>query len=198
MSLTAFSSTGAAEVDERARDLSHGVANGEVEVGELGVAGEGEGLELLVELGTGNLAVVGLDDDGVGEEESGTSVSNGVETLSGGLLLTVVDREGLARELPEAVGAVDGNLLQVTLELGLVDGTELVGTDGVVAEIGSEDGLGQGGGDVVEEGLSLLGLNGVKLGKGKTKETIVGLVLDEGLGHLGGQQDEEQEPLDAE
>ena len=85
--------------------------------------------------------------------------------------------------MPEAVGGVDSGPFHSAVEFRGVDGAEFVGTDGVVAEVGGEDGHGEGGDRVVEEGLLLRGLHGVEFGEGETDEAVGLCVLDEGGGY---------------
>lgn len=177
------------KVDVGALDGGRGATDVEGKIGHLGVAREDETTGLRVVGGTGNGGVVSVDGSRVGEDEGGTGVGNGLSTSGTLLGGAAVNGKAFAGELPESLGVVDGDPGHGAGELGGVDAAELVGAGGVGTKVSSEERLGERGHDVVEEGLLLLGLDGVELGKGKTEETVVVGVLDERLGDGGGELD---------
>jgi len=136
-----------------------------------------------------HLAVVAIDDALVREHERGARVGDGLAAGHAGARGAAADREGLRRELPEAAGGVDGGPGERARELGRVDGAELVGAGGVVAEVGREDGLGQRREGVVEEGLLLHRLDRVELAEGEPNEARRLSVGDEARGHVRGELD---------
>lgn len=175
------------EVDVGSLDTSHEVVtNLHHQIRQLCVARDGDTSNLSIVDGTGDLRVVTLDDSGVGDDQGGAGVSDGLEAGLTHGWRTGTDCEHLRRELPEALGSVDWNPGHGAVELSSVDATELVGTDSGLAQISGEDGLGERGHDIVEEGLLLLGLDGVQLAEGKTDETVVVGILSEGLGDSSG------------
>lgn len=95
------------------------------------------------------------------------------------------DLELVGGELPETLGGVDVGPGEGAVELGRVDVAELVGADGVLAEIGCEDRHGEAGHGVVEEGLLLSGLDGVEFGVSETDESVGVGVCHEGLRDCG-------------
>lgn len=178
------------KVDIGSLDAGHvGTANIKHEIRQRGVAVNGDTTGLRVVLRRGDLAVVALDDGGVGDDEGGAGVGDGLAGGVARLRLAGADGELGGRELPEALGGVDGDPGHGAVELGGVDVAELVRARGGLAQVGGEHGLRERGHDVVEEGLLLLGLDRVELAEGETDQTVVVAVLDEGLRHRGGHLD---------
>jgi hypothetical protein len=103
--------------------------------------------------------------------------------------LRVADGDLRGRKFPEAVLQVDGHGGQAAGELGIVDDAELVAASRAVFEVRGEDGAAQVGCDVGEEGLLLLGPDGVEFAKGEANEAVGGSVRGEGLGDGGRQAD---------
>lgn len=186
--LTAAADLG--KVDVVSGNLGHvDVAHVERQVGQLGVAGEGEAADLGIVLRALNLGVVGRDSFRVGQDERRARVGDALAARRRGLRLSAVDGEALAAELPEALCRVDGDPGQLALELGPVDGAKRVGAGRVLPQVGREDGLGEVGLDVFEKRLLLLGLDRVDLGKGQAHEAVAALVHDKLLGHGRGELD---------
>jgi len=79
--------------------------------------------------------------------------------------------------LPPALRGVDIGVGDAACVLGAVDVPEVVGTGGVVLEIGGEERLREGIVHGVEEGLLGGGLNGVQGGERQTKQAISVLIL---------------------
>lgn len=170
--LTGSSGINCGKLDIATSDGSHETStNIEFHIWQDGVARECDTTNGLVVDGTLNLTVVGVDDSSTGEHESGSGISDGLGTWNGHWS-SGTNLERLGRELPETVGGVDGSPLHGTVELGGVNGSELVSSDCVLSEIGSEDWLGELGHGVVEEGLLLSWLDGVELGESKTDEAV--------------------------
>lgn len=153
-------------------------------------AGAREGVtpDVRVVLGALDLAVVGLRDGVVDEHERGAGVGDGGARARVPLLLAV-DAEAVRRELPEALGGVDGDVGERAGVLGTVDVAELVGSGGGVLQVGGEDGLGQGGHDVVEEGLLLGRLDGVELAESQAEKAVAVHVLHERRAERRGELD---------
>lgn len=124
----------------------------------------------------------------VDEHERRAGVGDGRVGVRVLLLLTA---QGVAcgRELPEALGIIDLDIAERAGKLGTVDDSEIVRSGGAMPEVGGEDGQGEVGHDVIEEGLLLGRLDGVELAESQTDETITGCVLDELIGDGGGELD---------
>lgn len=113
-------------VDVAARNGDGGLADAEAEVGKVGVAGEDISTVDSVVAGSLDSGVVSVDDVGGEKHQGGASVSDaadGVCRVGVGANLVAGRVEG-----PEAVGAVDGNVLDVAGVSSLVDEAEVVGT----------------------------------------------------------------------
>lgn len=85
----------------------------------------------------GDLGVVGLDDGVRGVDEGGAGVGDGVDAARHECAAT--DGVAGAGELPEALGAVDGDVVDGAGVLGRVDDTEVVCTSSVVFQVSSEE-----------------------------------------------------------
>jgi len=178
--LTRASFINRGEVDIVTPDSCHIYSsNIDSQIRQLRITGESHASDSLVVDCASNLAVVSVDDGGVGKHEGSSGISDGLAS-SDVHRSPGPDLELGGRELPEAVGGVDGRPSEGAAELGGVDGAEGVGAYGGLAEIGGEDGHGEGGLGVVEEGLLLRGLDGVELRVGEANKSIGLRVLDEG------------------
>jgi len=134
------------------------------------------------------LAVVGLRDGVVDEHEGGAGVGDG-GARARVLLLLAADAEAVRAELPETLGRVDGDVGERAGELGTVNVSELVGSGGGVLQVGGEEGLGQGGLDVVEKRLLAGRLDGVEFAESQAEEAVAVHVLREGRAERGGELD---------
>lgn len=175
-------------VHEGARDDGAVGADAERDAGQGRGAGEDVAAVGGAVAGVGDLAVVGGDDVGGEVEEGGAGVGDGVDGGAGEG--AGADGVAVGRELPEAVGGVDGHVSDAAGVLGAVDVAEVVVADAALLEVGGEDGGGQALGDGVgEEGRLLHGLDGVDAVEGEAEEAVAG-ALDElggdGLGGLDG------------
>lgn len=196
-------------VDVGAGDDDAGAADAEGEAGQGGAAGEDvAGLAVAVRRAA-DLGVVGVD-DAVGEEEQrGARVGDAVD----GARLEGARADGVAGRgpLPPAVGGRDGGVGDAAGVGGAVDVAEVVlarclgglvsgwgviwGGCGVlltsvVLEVSSEQRGGQRALGVVEEGLLLVGRDGVQAAEGQAEQAVVVRVLGElggdNLGRLNG------------
>lgn len=175
-------------VHEGARDDGAVGADAERDAGQGRGAGEDVAAVGGAVAGVEDLAVVGGDDGGGEVEEGGAGVGDGVDGAGGEG--AGADGVAVGRELPEAVGGVDGHVGDAAGVLGAVDVAEVVVADAALLEVGREDGGGQALGDgVEEEGRLLHGLDGVDAVEGEAEEAVAG-ALDElggdGLGGLDG------------
>ena len=153
-------------------------------------AGKDDAAGLRVVLRARDLRPVGLDDGGVDDQEAGAGICDGgAGAALDGRGGAAANGDGLGGELPEAVGVVDGDGGEGAGELGGVDFAEGVGAGGAVFEVGGEDGLGEVGGDVVEERLLGLGFHGVEFAEGEADQAVRGGVSDEAGCDLGGELD---------
>ena len=133
---------------------------------------------------------VGGDDGGVGDQKRGSCVGNGDSGAARHCLgLRVADGDLRGREFPKTVPRVDGHGGQAAGELGRVDDAELIAASRAMFEVRGEDGAAQVGRDVGEEGLLLLGPDGVEFAECEADEAVGGSVGGEGLGDSGGQAD---------
>lgn len=132
------------------------VAHRDVEVGQGGVTGEGVSAGRAVVLRALDRRVVCLGDVVVDDHERGAGVGDGGVADAVGLGLAV-DGEGVGGELPEAGALVDGDGGErAALDVGGVDGAELVGAVAAHVQVDAEDGFREAGLDIVEEGLGLV------------------------------------------
>lgn len=113
-------------VDVAARNGDGGLADAEAEVGKVGVTGEDVTAVNSVVAGSLNGGIVSVDDVS-GEKHQGRAsvgdAGDGVTGVGVGANLVAGRVEG-----PETVGAVDGDVLDVTRVGGLVDEAEVVST----------------------------------------------------------------------
>lgn len=158
----------------------------EREVGQGGAAGEDVAAVGLAVGGAGHLAVVG-GDEVVGEEEEGRSrVGDGGDALAhGGARADGVAARG---EAPEPLRVVDGGVGDVARVLARVDVAEVVAAGLAFLQVGGEEGGVEAGFGVGEEGLDLVGRDGVDGAKGQAQEAVA-LVLSEFGADLFGQFD---------
>lgn len=178
------------EVDVGTLDTSHEcVPNLHHQIRQLGVTRDGDTANLSIVDGTRDLRVVALDNSGVGDDQSRAGVSNGLEAGLTHRWCTGANGKHLGWELPEALGGVDWDPGHGAVELAGVNPAELVSAWRSLAKVRGEDWLRERGHDVVEEGLLLLWLDGVKLAEGQADKTVVVGVLGEGLGDGGGHLD---------
>lgn len=112
------------ELDNVARNDSLVSANDGSEGWYLGVAVHDKAADLLVVLGRRDLRVVGLDGLVGQEHQCRAGVCDGLVREVGGL--AVAHGEAAGAELPEALGGVDGNKVDLASELGLVHEPEVV------------------------------------------------------------------------
>jgi hypothetical protein len=133
------------------------------------------------------LAPVGRDDGGVDDQERGSRVGDrGPGAAGHGLGLRVADGDLRRREFPEAALRVDGHGGQAAGELGRVDNTKLVAANRAMFKVRGKDGAAQVRRNVSEEGLLLLGPDGVEFAEGEADEAVGGDIGDERLGNGGG------------
>ena len=177
-------------VDVAARDGARIGADGEAEVGQGGGAGEDVAAVGLAVGGALDLLVVGGDDRVVDEEEGGACVSDGLD--GGGDGFSRADGVAGGGVAPEALGVVDGDVGDGAGVFGVVDVAEVVVTGGALLEVGGEKWSVEEGFGVGEEGLLLIGGDGVDGGKAEAEEAVVA-ALDElrgdglrGFDSLGG------------
>ena len=175
------------KVDQRAGNRGHvAVAETEVEIGQLGVAGKVVGFLSGIEDSALNTRVV-RGHRGVIEEQEGSSrIGDGGVGLRVRLDLAVADLEGLGAELPEPSRFIHGGELDGAGELAGVDFAKFIGANGVVLEVGGKDGLLQCRHDVVEKGGLRLSLavhgDGVDVGEAEAEESVSVGVFDEAAG----------------
>lgn len=172
-----------------ARDDGHVPADLDAEVGELlGAVVERGAVQRRVGGGF-DLREVVVDDVLVEVDERGARVGDG-RGADLACLLLAADGVGGDVELPEAVGFVDGRVVDVAAVFGFVDHAEFVGALAAdLLEVGREDGKGEVGDQVLEEGLLGLRLDGVDGLEGEAQEAVHVLVRLELGGDLGGQFD---------
>ena len=134
-----------------------------------------------------DLAVVCRDDGVVDEDESGASVSNGVN--AGRLEVTTANTVAGTGELPEALRVVDSGVGDVAGVLAGVDEAEVVGAWLALLEVSCEDVLVED--TLVDGGIEEGGLgcrcDSVDGAESKTEETVViGVLLKLSADRLGG------------
>jgi len=123
------------------------------------------------------LRVVSRDDSVREQEQRSAGIGDGGDTLR--------DRgagaDGVARtgEAPEATRVVDGGVGDAAGILGGVDVAEVVAARCALFQIGGEEGGGEAGFGVGEEGPGLVWLDGVDGAEGETEEAVA-LVSGEG------------------
>lgn len=181
----ASAAAGRSKVDVAARDDESLATDGDVEVGEVGAAGEDVAALGAAVRRAGDLGVVGLD-SGVGdEEEGGAGVSDGsADAASGGG--GGADAVAAGGELPEALAAVDRDVGDGAGVLGAVDEAEVVAAGLALFEVDGEELLLERRLDGVEEGGLLLRADGVDAAERKTEEAVVVGVLRELCRDLSG------------
>lgn len=163
-----------------------------MEIRQLRVAGKGHAAAaalLLIHPRPRNLAPVRANDGVVDEHERGPRVRDGGAGVLVPLHGAIADGVALRGELPETLRRVDGDVVDLTVELRRVDAAELVGADSGVAQVSREDGLREAGLDVVEEGFLGGGLDGVDGAEAEANEAVGVDVLDEAVGDVGGELD---------
>ena len=182
---------GLREIQQAPADLGHVAASHrDTEVRQRATAREDDAALLRVVRRPGDLAPVCGDNGRVDDQERGACVCDrDPGPALHGLRLGIPDRDGLRGELPEAVLRVDRNGGETALELGGVDGAELVAAGGAVFEVCGKDRLAEQGADIVEEGLLRGGADGVELAEGEADEAVGRAVGDEGGGDLGREAD---------
>lgn len=177
-------------VDVLARDGQGLAADHDVEIWDGSAAWEGVSTLLLVQLGAGDLLVVGVRNLGWEVEESGASVGNGAaDVAAAGGRVAGADGVATSGEAPESLGVVDWDVGDASSVLGAVDVAEVVRSSLAGLEIGSEELLGEAALDGVEESGLLLWLNGVDAAESQTEETVVVGVLSELGRNRGGSLD---------
>ena len=141
-------------------------------------------------MGALNLRPVTLKNGIVDKHERRASIGNRGAGLGVGLSRSIAHRETLRVKFPEPPGAVDRRERQLTLELGTIDFSELVGSHRSMSKVGGEQRLRETGLYVVEKGLLCLRLHGVDGAEAKAKKTIGVGIFDEaicdGCGKLDG------------
>ena len=132
------------------------------------------------------MGVVGGDDVVGEEEEGGSCVGDGGDGGSDGGR----GADGVAGggEAPEPLAVVYGGVGDVARILCVVNVAEVVGARFAFEEVGGEDGGVEEGFGVGEEGLLLVGGDGVDGGEGEAEETV-GFVLGEFRGDGFGEFD---------
>ena len=169
-------------VDELSRHGLGDAADGDGEVGQSGRAGEYITALCVVDLGAGDLGVVGLCDGRVDVNQGCAGVDDAVDVGPDGC--GGANRVTCRGEAPEALAVVNVDVSDGTGVLCGVDEAEVVGTGGMVLEVDSEELLGKRGLDGVEESLLRGGGDGVDGAEGKAKKTVGVSVLGE-LGRDG-------------
>lgn len=133
------------------------------------------------------MGVVG-GDDGVGEEEEGgAGVGDGGD--GGGYGGGGTDSVAGSGEAPESLAGVHGRVRDLAGVFGVVNVAEVVGARFSLQQVGGEEGRVEEGFGVGEEGLLLVGGDGVDGGEGEAEEAV-GFILGEfrgdGLGEFDG------------
>lgn len=167
------------EVDVRAGNSEDLATNVDVEVRELGRAGE-DVATLGVAVGSaGDLTVVCGDGSIRDEEESGAGVGNSLaDAARGGGGATGAVAAGV--ELPEALAGVHRDIGDGAGVLGAVNVAEVVSTSGSLLQVDSEQRLSKRALDSVEEGRLLLRLNSVNAAECQAEKAVGIRVLGEG------------------
>ena len=148
----------------------------EREVGEGGGAAEDVSTVRLAVGRSGDLSVVG-GDEVVGEEEKGSSgVGDGGDALADGG--SGANGVPAGCEAPEPLGVVHGGVGDVASVLAGVNVAEVVATGLTLLQVGGEEWGVEAGLGVGEEGLYLVGGDGVDGAEGEAEEAIA-LVLSE-------------------
>lgn len=142
----------------------------------------------VVQFGTGDGGVVGGDDFVVHKQERCARVGDG-GAASLAVVGLAIDAGKRRLELPVTLRLVDGGVGDFAGVLGRVDGAELIGSGGILVEVGSEDGAAELGLDVFEPGLLAFGLNTVDGAETETEKSVAVGVVNEGAGDLFGEFD---------
>ena len=126
--------------------------------------------------GPGDLGVIGRDEVVGQEEEGGSRVGDGGEAVAD--RGSGADRVPARCEGPEALGVVHGRVGDVARVLARVDVAEVVASGGTLFQVCGEEWGVEAGLGVGEEGLCLVGLDGVDGAEGEAEKTVA-LVLSE-------------------
>ena len=150
--------------------------DGERDVWESSIAGDGVPALLLVVDGAVDCRVISVDNGVWDQEERGACVGDcGDRFRRGGAAADGVAARG---EAPEALGIVDGRVGDVAGIGAGIDVAEVVGSWGALLEIGSEEWSVEAGFCVGEKGLLLVRSDGVDAAEGEAEQSVA-LVLRE-------------------
>ena len=126
--------------------------------------------------GSGHFSVVGGDEVVWEEEKGGSGVGDGGDAFADCRSRTHFVSAGC--EAPETLRVVHGGVGDVAGVFAGVDVAEVVAAGLTLLQVGGEEGRVEGGLGVGEEGLYLVGRDGIDRGKGEAEEAIA-LVLSE-------------------
>ena len=169
-------------VERGAGNRKHVAGDGDAKVGESGRAAEHVAALAAAVFGAGHLLVVGGDDVVVEQDQRGARVGDGARGGRVGLRGRLADAERVGLELPVALAAVDGGVVDLSAVFGAVDRAELVLARAVFVQVDGEDGRGQAGLGVGEPRLLLHGLHVVQVVEAKAQQAVAGRVLGELVG----------------
>lgn len=180
------------KLDERTGYGGHvAVAEANVKVGELGIAGDVVVFGDIVKDGALNSCVISCHRGIVEKQERSSRVGDCRVSLRVFLGLAVSDLEGVGGKLPEPLRLVHEGELDGAGELRGVDFAKFVGAYSVVFKVGGKNWLVESGHHVVEKGRLWLSLtvhgDGVDVGESKAKEPVGIGILDKAIGDVGSQ-----------
>jgi hypothetical protein len=173
-STVAGAATSRSKVDVATRNNKSLTTNSNAEVRQSSATGENVTALGVAVRGTGDLGVVSFDISVRDEQESGAGVCDGTADVAAG------------GELPEAIGAVDGDVGDGAGVLGAVDVAEVVSARGTLLQIDGEELLLERGLDGVEEGGLPSRSDGVDGAESEAEEAVVVGVFGELGGDLSG------------
>ena len=153
------------------------------QVGEGGAAGEDVSTVRLAVGRSGDLRVIGRDEVVWEEEKGGSGVGDSGDAFAD--CASGADGVSAAREAPESLGVVHGGVGDVAGILARVNVAKVVAAGLALPQVGGEEGGVEAGLGVGEEGLGLVGLDGVDRTEGEAEETIALILSEFGADGLG-------------